>query len=572
MKKMRQLAVCVLMLCLLMTGMASMRAQATEAGEGIEGVIGESCSMEDSFVEGEDSIVSASTGANISGITFTYADVRTPSNTRTFNGGDGKYHILVYGGVGSCGNTNSAVTSLSKLTAYMDLNQVEINVFDIQNNGNDTITSLLVGNTISADIKVCRGRGDMNLWTSCYQAAGGGSYTMPIIAYVNTWGDIVKATTGYTTTTSIQNNIEAMGLKVDMEASYQVLNVTGTVDYAAAYQVLNLMNKDRQSAGLSALTMDPGLLEAAMQRAAEISMYFDHERPNGENCYSLESKMYAENIALGYKSAAEAEKGWMNSSGHKSNILSSSAGSVGIGVFYIDGTYFWVQCFGRAGLVNAVQPANATRTYSIQTLQTLVDPYLRQITLAFNKKNDKAAFEVLVTNKKYGYVTVHVDASSYNWSCDNGNFTVDANGVMTAQRWGHTNVSIVNKNNTNYNLAGEATLYTNATVSNPGIFLAEVSKNQIVAGMTHKLTEPTDMEYTWYLSTDDKNWSCLQDWKENDEWLRWTPDTFGDYYLRCMARVQGNQSSVVDCSIPISFHPHIKGKCQMPYTGPGVDT
>lgn len=570
MKKVRQLAACALALCLLMTGMMPMRAQATEAGEIPEGVIGEASSREDSIVENDDSIVSASTGTNISAITFTYADVRTPSNTRTFNGGDGKYHVLVYGGVGNDGNTNSAVTSLSKLTAYMDLNQVEINVFDTESNSNETITSLLTGNTISADIRVCKNRGDMSLYSSCCQAAGvGGSFAAPLIAYVNTQGDIVKATTGYTTTTSIQSNIEAMGLKIDIEASYQILNVTGTVDYAAAYQALDLLNKDRASAGLSALTMDPGLLEAAMQRAAEISLYFDHERPNGENCYSLESKMYAENIALGYRSAAEAEKDWMNSADNKSNILSDSVGSVGIGVFCTNGNYFWVQCFGRVGGVNATQPANATRTFSIQTLQTYVDPYLGQITFALNKKNDKAAFEVWVKNIKYPKAIVRIDASSYNWSSDNSGFTVDENGVVTAQKWGRSNISIANKNNANYNLLGEVTLYTKATISNPGIYVAEASKDQIVAGMTYKLTEATDVEFAWFLSTDNQNWSCLQDWKENDEWLRWTPHTFGEYYLRCLARVQGNQSSGVDCSVPISFHPQIKGKCQMPYTGEG---
>lgn len=570
MKKMRQLAACALALCLLITGMTPMRVQATEAGETPEGIVGEASSREDSIVENDESIVSASAGTNIRGITFNYADVRTPSNTRTFNGGDGKYHVLVYGGVGSCGNTNSAVTSLSKLTAYMDLNQVEINVFDTENNSNETITNLLTGNTISADIRVCKGRGDTSLYSSCCQAAGvGGSFAAPLIAYVNTQGDIVKATTGYTTTTSIQNNIEAMGLKIDIEASYQILNVTGTVDYAAAYQVLDLLNKDRASAGLAALTMDPGLMEAAMQRAAEVSLYFAHERPNGENCYSLESKMYAENIALGYKSAAEAERGWMNSSGHRNNILSESAGSVGIGVFCINGNYLWVQCFGRAGGVNATQPANAIRTYSIQTLQTHVDPYLRQVTLSLNKKNDKASFEVWVTDKKYGYVAVRIDASSYNWSSDNNSFVVDANGVVTAQKWGRSNISIVNKNNANYNLLGEATLYTNATISNPGIYLAEASKNQIIAGMTYKITEATDVEFAWFLATDNQNWICLQDWRENDEWLRWTPDTYGDWQLKCIARVQGNPSSMIEDTIPISFHPYIKGKCQMPYTGEG---
>lgn len=572
MKKWRGLMVGILVICLAFTGVVPLTVQAVEdEGTLVEGFIGGACSLEDSLAENEDSIVSATPSSNISGINFSYADVRTPSNARTFNGGDGKYHILIYGGVGSCGNTNSAIINLSRLTAFMDLSQVEMNVFDIKNNSNDMITGMLSSNSISADIKVCKSRGDANLYASCCQAAGVGTdqYTMPIVAYVNTYGDIVKATTGYTTTVAMQNNIESMGLRVDIESSYQVLNLTGIVDYTAAYQVLDLVNKDRAAAGLPALTMDPGLLETAMQRAAEVALYNDHQRPNGENCYSIDSQMYAENIAIGYRSAADAEKGWMGSVGHKSNILSKDAGSIGIGVFCVNNIYFWVQCFGRQGSANTIAPANATRTYSIQTSQTYVDPFLKNAVINFSKKDEKASFEVWVNNKTTPYVSVRVDASSYNWGSDNANFVVDPAGVVTAKKWGHAEISIINKNNSNYNLLGEVNLSTKATASNPGIFLAEVSRTQIVAGMTYKVTEATDMEFCWALSSDGTNWSWAQGWKENDEWFRWTPDTYGDWQLKCYARVQGNPSSLIEDTIPLSFHPAIKGKCQMPYTGEG---
>lgn len=570
MKKRKWLAVSALVLCMGLSGVTPMTSQATEAGELQGSTIGEAISMEGSFEEDGESIVSASASSNIRNITFTYSDVRTPSNTRTFNGGDGKYHVIVYGGVGSCGNTNSALSSLSKLAAYMDLSQIEINVFDIKGDSSETINNLLTANNISTDIKVCKTQGDLNLFASCRQAANvSDKYMMPIIAYVNTNGDIVKATTGYATSDAIQKNIEAMGLKVDVESSYQVLNVTGTADYAAAYKVLELVNKDRAAGGLPALTMDPGLLESAMWRAAECSLYQSHTRPNGESCFSLDSKIYRENIALGYNTPEEVEAAWMKSTGHNANIMASDNKSVGIGVFYVNGVYYWVQCFGYADSVNATQPANSTRTYSLQTVQTLVDPYLKQSTLSLNKKGSTAQFEIWVTNQEYKYATVRIDASSYNWSSDNGNFVVDANGTVTAKQWGQANIFVVNKNNSNYNLLGNITLSTNATASNPGIYLAEVNKNQIIAGMTCKLSEPTDMEYTWYLSTDGTNWGCLQDWKENDEWLRWTPASFGDYFLKCIARVQGNPSCVIENTIPISFHPYIKDKCQMPYTGEG---
>ena len=568
MRKWKWLIAGSLALCLGLTGInpTTVRAEETE----VEGNIGEAASMEDSFVEIDDKLAAYSAGSNISGITFNFAEVRTPSNTRIFNGGDGKYHIVMFGGVSSCGNTNSALRSLSELTAYMDLNQVEINVFDVRDNSSENIIKELTANNISTDIKVCRNQGDASLYAACRQAANiSSSYTMPLIAYVNTNGDIVNATTGYSSTEAIQRSIEAMGLRVDKDASYQVLNITGTADYAAAYQVLELLNKDRQAAGLSALTMDPGLLESAMERAAECSLYYAHIRPNSESCFSIDSKMYRENIAVAYTKASDVENAWMNSAEHKANILAGNNKSVGIGVFVINNTYFWVQCFGLSESVNASQPANTARTYNIRTVQTLVDPRLKQSTLNLNKKGATAQYEVWVTNQKYNKISTRVDASSYNWSIDNGNFTIDANGTVKANKWGTANVTAVNKNNSNYNLQGNVILSTNATVSNPGIFLAELGKDHIVAGMTYKITEQTDVEFSWYLSTDGKNWSVLQDWKENDEWLRWAPDTFGEYNLKCAARVCGNLGSAVEDTIPISFHPEIKGKCQIPYTGAG---
>ncbi len=560
--------ICSMVLSLGLSGMIPItsRADETEAG----GILGEAVSMENSLDENEESIVSASIGSNISGIAFDFADVRTPSNNRRFNGGDGKYHIILYGGISSCGNTNSALSSLSELTAYVDLNQVEINAFDIKNNPSENILSELNANNISADIKVCRNKGDSSLFAACLQAAGvTGSYTMPLIAYVNTGGDIVKATTGYCSTDVIKGNIEAMGLKVDINASYQVLNVSGTVDYSAAYQVLELMNKDRAAGGLAALTMDPGLLESAMLRAAECALYYDHTRPNGENCFSLDSKMYRENIAAGYTTAASVETAWMNSAGHKANIMAADNKCVGIGAFNINGTQFWVQCFGMAESTNAVQPANTARTYSIQTVQRLVDPNFKQSTLNLNKRGATAQFEIWVKNQRWNAVSTRVDASSFNWSIDNGNFEIDGNGTVKANKWGSANVTAVNKNNGNYYLEGSVVLSTGATLSKPGIYLAELGKDHITVGMTYKITEKTDIEFSWYVSTDGKNWNVLQDWKENDEWLRWTPASYGEYSLKCIARVCGNMSSTIEDTIPISFHPEIKGKCQMPYTGAG---
>ena len=120
----------------------------------------------------------------------------------------------------------------------------------------------------------------------------------------------------------------------------------GTDKYSEAYKVLKIVNKERKSKGLSELKMDKDLLDVAMQRAAEVALYFSHTRPDGSSCFSATDKMEAENIAGGQSSAAAVMTSWMNSAGHRANILTSYFKTIGIGCFTQGGTVFWVQCFG----------------------------------------------------------------------------------------------------------------------------------------------------------------------------------------------------------------------------------
>lgn len=133
------------------------------------------------------------------------------------------------------------------------------------------------------------------------------------------------------------------------------LSLLSYFDYGQAYQVLDLVNQQRAQYGLGSLTMDQDLLNAAMQRAAEISVRFDHDRPNGLPCYSAcWDKMYGENIAAGQISPAMVMNSWMNSEGHRANILSRNYQSVGIGVVQVEGTWYWTQCFGGDNIAQAL--------------------------------------------------------------------------------------------------------------------------------------------------------------------------------------------------------------------------
>ncbi len=138
------------------------------------------------------------------------------------------------------------------------------------------------------------------------------------------------------------------------------LAVRGDKSYSMAWQVLDLVNQERAKKGLSALTMDKDLLNAAMLRAAETSVCFSHTRPTGQTCFTASSKMTRENIASGTSTAQAVMNQWMNSSGHRANILSSDTKSIGIGCVKVTGRYFWVQCFGTSNAETVSKPANVS--------------------------------------------------------------------------------------------------------------------------------------------------------------------------------------------------------------------
>jgi hypothetical protein len=113
-----------------------------------------------------------------------------------------------------------------------------------------------------------------------------------------------------------------------------------------AYQVLDIVNQERANKGLAPLTMDVDLFEAAKVRGCEISYEFSHTRPDGSSCFTACEKMMGENIAAGYGSPESVMNGWMNSDGHRANILNSSYKSIGISCYNDNGYLYWVQVFG----------------------------------------------------------------------------------------------------------------------------------------------------------------------------------------------------------------------------------
>jgi len=112
-------------------------------------------------------------------------------------------------------------------------------------------------------------------------------------------------------------------------------------------EVLDVVNEERAKEGLPMLMLDVHLCEAADIRAEEITNLFSHTRPDGSEWWTVDiERAYGENLAKNYETAEEAMNGWMNSPGHKSNILSPDFKTIGVSVYEKDGRYYFVQLFG----------------------------------------------------------------------------------------------------------------------------------------------------------------------------------------------------------------------------------
>ncbi|MFI1397542.1 CAP domain-containing protein [Streptomyces sp. NPDC020681] len=120
-------------------------------------------------------------------------------------------------------------------------------------------------------------------------------------------------------------------------------------------QVIALVNKERAAAGCSPVKENPNLTRAADRYSTVMakSGVMSHTGPDGSTMVTrVEAAGYAswsnvgENIAMGQRDAGAVMKAWMNSAGHKANILNCAFKEIGVGVDFGSGGPWWTQNFG----------------------------------------------------------------------------------------------------------------------------------------------------------------------------------------------------------------------------------
>ncbi|MGE7979232.1 CAP domain-containing protein [Psychrobacillus sp. NPDC093200] len=116
-------------------------------------------------------------------------------------------------------------------------------------------------------------------------------------------------------------------------------------------QVVDLTNAERAKEGLAPLKIDSALTKSAQLKSQDMkdNNYFSHTSPTYGSPFDqmkslgINYKSAAENIAMGQRSAEEVVQGWMNSAGHRANIMNGSYTHIGVGLS--DSGYYWTQQF-----------------------------------------------------------------------------------------------------------------------------------------------------------------------------------------------------------------------------------
>ncbi len=138
----------------------------------------------------------------------------------------------------------------------------------------------------------------------------------------------------------------------------QKINVPNIDDLKALEaEVVRLVNVERRKKGLHELKHNWELSRVARIKSQDFIKrnYFSHQSPTYGSPFDMMKQFgikymaAAENIAYGQKTPAAVMQGWMNSTGHRNNILSSSYYEIGVGAAKkADGTLYWTQMFIKA--------------------------------------------------------------------------------------------------------------------------------------------------------------------------------------------------------------------------------
>ena len=269
------------------------------------------------------------------------------------------------------------------------------------------------------------------------------------------------------------------------------IRVKGSEEYTRAKEILDLVNKERNAVGLDSLRMDYNLQVSAMKRAAEISLDFEHTRPDGSSCNSINSNIYGENIAYNLKGAEDIMNLWMNSEGHRNNILYPNYKSIGIGCFKNGDIYYWVQDFSISETsYELIKTGSQTMTYTIPTLNENLKLYGRKVTnsssSSFMDVGNKGSYIYGVYNKNSSSVYSVGVLNDFTFTSSNSNvIKIYSDGTFNAVGPGNATITIA--------------LKENPSVKYTETITVKVLEPTKITGLKAQNQKTTTLEITWNL-------------------------------------------------------------------------
>ena len=245
------------------------------------------------------------------------------------------------------------------------------------------------------------------------------------------------------------NTVSAEESTASVKSKTATVALTGGYFYSEAYPVLKLINQERKKAGLNPVKIDSKLNAAAMQRAAECAVYFSHTRPSGEDCFSvlpeygISAGAVGENIAAGQDSADSVMETWMNSDGHRANILNEDYTAVGLGCYLqYGGVPCWVQVFTDGSGDSAAQPEDELHTTYVKANEDYIG--MMMVVLEKNKLalGGTTQLETGLVNQGWNNIIWFPEDDSLTYSSSKTSVaTISSHGKVTAKSKGSAAIS-----------------------------------------------------------------------------------------------------------------------------------
>lgn len=235
----------------------------------------------------------------------------------------------------------------------------------------------------------------------------------------------------------------------EMFGSVATMEISGTADYKKAREVFSLVNQVRKSAGKSSVKLDGKLTAAAMQRAAESAVLFNHLRPD-VTAFSTVMKgdsLIGECLIANTSSATEMMEACVATDEYLAVLLDGygeKARSVGVGAFKAGSTYYWVILFSSADRTANLEYSSAfpNTRYKIKFRAGVVGLEANKTKVEL-KESDTFTIKITNLNQLFPLEKITMPADGFQYtSSDTAVATVNSKGRITAKKGGSATITV----------------------------------------------------------------------------------------------------------------------------------